>query len=364
MRSNWLILILFLTVVTLIALFQIVPDESATVPPPATQPVEADAFRGFALQLATGWAEHPHEQYIREIADSGANSVSFIIHAFQEHGASESIFVDVRKAPSDRRLLELIAFAHEQNLRVALIPVVLLAKPRGGEWRGKIEPDNWDAWWVEYRRYILHYARIAQQGRAELFSVGSELVSTETQTERWRTLIADVRDIYPGLLTYSANWDHYRVPEYWDALDIIGMTTYHKLTEDQTAPSRDDLLAAWADIRENIRQWRETIQRPLLFTEVGWPNLTTCAQMPWDYTLTDKDPDPDLQALCFETFFETWASRPDVAGYFVWEWRNHPDQVIGPEDRSYCPLGKPAMTVIQNYITRPDPASRPTGETP
>ena len=55
----------------------------------------------------------------------------------------------------------------------------------------------------------------------EYLSVGTELVSTEKFTEKWRQLIADVRKIYHGEITYSVNWDRYGDVSFWDDLDYI-----------------------------------------------------------------------------------------------------------------------------------------------
>ena len=189
-----------------------------------------------------------------------------------------------------------------------------------------------------------------------MFIVGSELISTESQEQRWRELIRRVRGLYKGYLSYSANWDHYRQVKWWDALDIIGMTTYYDLTEGKP-PTLERLLASWKLIRKQIVDWQKKINRPLLFTEVGWPNQETCAQYPWDYYRATTRPDEGAQANCFEAFFRTWQGREEVAGYLIWEWRNHPSQKIGPQDTSYVPNGKKAMQVIRKYLRKQPLAS-------
>ncbi|HUS46791.1 MAG TPA: hypothetical protein VM098_01635, partial [Phycisphaerae bacterium] len=93
--------------------------------------------------------------------------------------------------------------------------------------------------------------------------------------------------------------------------------------------------------------------RPILFTEVGWPNQKTCAQYPWDYYRSPDKPDPTAQANCFEAFFQTWVGQKATAGFLVWEWRHHPDQKMDEKDPSYVPVGKPAMKVISKYLNGP-----------
>jgi len=340
------------------------PDLAGGAPPvppsPPLKPVKVGQLRGFSLQLQTSSSKRPYEQFVSEIAATGANTVNLVVSAYQENCESTSIFIDGRRSPPDNRIKSLIAHAHDEGLQVVLMPIVLLENPRAGEWRGKINPRRWDDWWEDYDAYVLHYARVAQAGGADVFVVGSELVSTEKDhATRWRGLIRRVRGIYKGHLSYSANWDHYRPVKWWDAVDIIGMTTYYDLTGGKP-PTVERLMAAWRPLRKEILDWQRTIGRPILFTEVGWPNQVTCAEYPWDYTRSPGKPDPSAQANCFEAFFRTWIEEEAVAGFLVWEWRNHPTQAIGPKaDTGYSPCGKPALEVIKRHYQAPERGSTP-----
>jgi len=358
-KEKLVILLIFVMLVASAAAISLLrangtPPVKATGAPPL-KPSTAGEFRGISLQLHNGREDHPYETYIDQIAQTGANTISIVVTGYQENGASTCIFIDIRKTPTDKRLKKLIAYAHGKSLRVALMPIVLLEKAREGEWRGKIAPTSWDDWWADYSDYILRYARIAAQTRAEIFIIGSELVSTESQADRWRSLIAAVRDVYKGRLCYSANWDHYRPIEWWDALDIIGMTTYYDLTGG-AEPTVERLLEAWKPIKNDILEWQAKINRPIMFTEVGWPNQETAAQYPWDYYRNPDSPDPQAQANCFEAFFRTWISEKAVAGFLVWEWQNDPGQKTGPQDPSYVPVGKPALRIIRKYYQMPSPS--------
>jgi hypothetical protein len=311
-------------------------------------------FKGISLQLQNSDPDNPYEKYIDEIAATGANTLALVIPAYQENASSASMFVDARKTPPDRRIQELISRAHDKGMQVVMMPIVLLENPRAGEWRGKIAPDDWDAWWARYGDYILHYARLAEASKAEALIIGSELISTEKHLGRWQDLIARVREAFSGLLTYSANWDHYDVPTWWKELDMIGMNTYYDMQTGEH-PTVEQLVEAWKPIKERILQWRKEVGLPLLFTEVGWPNQVTCANEGWNYYAAVDKPDPAAQANCFEAFFRTWINEPDVAGILVWEWRNHPGMSGGPEDTSYIPCGKPAEAVIEKFFKNAAP---------
>ena len=359
-RDKLTVLTVFVLVAAVALAFRFLDGGAGTdAPGPADgepiAPSPVGQFRGIALQMHNpGDPNHPYEQFIDEIARTGANAVCLAVHAYQEHGGSSSIFIEARKIPSDERLAKLIAHAHKRRLKVIFMPVVLLENPREGEWRGKIAPKDWSRWWKKYTEYVLHYAQLCQASDVEAFMVGSELLSTESQTKRWRTLIARVRKVYRGLLSYSANWDHYRVPQFWNDLDMVGMTTYYDLTGGER-PTLDRLKKAWAPLKKEILNWRATVKKPILFTELGWPNQPTCAQYPWNYYQSEKT-DPQAQANCFEAFFATWTDDRNVVGFLVWEWRKCLDRELSPDkDNGYVPYRKPAMKVISRYYQMPDP---------
>ena len=278
----------------LIGLTQLDPSAATRRPSrhAASAQPQPNSSEAFALQLHSGDEKPPlRDLHRRDRPRPGPTRSASSIHGYQENAASEAILPDARKTPSDRRLGELIDYAHKKELRVALMPVILLAKRRGSEWRGKINPDNWDEWWKDYRKFLLNYAQLSEKHHVELFSVGSELITTERQTDRWRALIRDVRKAYGGRLTYSANWDHYSVPAWWNDLDIVGMTTYYTLAKGEGA-SLETLVGGWQQPKKEILEWQKTVARPILFTEVGWPNQVDGGRVPMELLQGSGPPRP------------------------------------------------------------------------
>jgi hypothetical protein len=320
---------------------------------PPLKPSTAGELRGMTLQLHSHWEGIPFEQYVEEIAQTGANTICLSLAAYQENATSNSLFIEYRKVPSLKRFKNLIKLAHRRGLRVVVMPIVLLENPRHREWRGRINPPDQKRWWGHYESYILFYARAAAETEAEVFMIGSELVDMEDKTRRWEQLIREVRKVYKGKLSYSANWDHYKDIKWWKELDLIGMTVYYDLVG-KKEPTMEVLMESWKPIKEKILAWqRKEGRKPILFTEVGWPNQVGCAKEPWNYYGNPDKPDPTAQANCFKAFFETWRGEKTVAGVLIWEWRNHPTKVGGMEDTSYIPTGKPAMQVIRSYFGSP-----------
>ena len=136
--------------------------------------------------------------------------------------------------PRDEHLIDGIHQAQQLGLKVMLEPHIWRSEKDGSDWRGTIGFDTereWKEWFSNYERFLLHYAQIAAQTEAEILCVGVELSRTVTdRPDDWRRLISKVREIYPGPLTYAANWwGDYDVVEFWDELDYIGINAFFPL---------------------------------------------------------------------------------------------------------------------------------------
>ena len=115
-------------------------------------------------------------------------------------------------------------------MKVVLKPMVDVAD---GSWRGTIAPTNWTLWFQNYREFINYYANMSQTNNLEMFTVGTELRSSQSRTSDWRKVITDARARFFGNITYAANWDSYGTGSigFWDALDYVGVDAYFPLTE-------------------------------------------------------------------------------------------------------------------------------------
>jgi len=286
------------------------------------------------------------ESGLKEIAALGANSVSIVIPWVIHDVRATAMAPRDDMTPSDDSLAVSIRKAHRLGMSVFLMPFLYVDEMAEGEWRGTIDPGDWDAWFAAYGDFILHYARLAAREKAEYFSVGSELCSTETMGDRWRTLIGRVRGVYPGRITYSANWDHRGALAFAGDLDVLGMNAYFKLSDTPDA-TVDDLVKAWGPIRHDIDQWRRSFGKRLIFTEVGYPSRRGAAIDPWDYDAAGE-PAPEEQMRCYRAFRRIWDGDPGLEGVYFYLWWGQG----GPEDTGYTPRGKPAESVIREWFER------------
>ncbi|MCK4341169.1 MAG: hypothetical protein KAY37_05535 [Phycisphaerae bacterium] len=320
--------------------------EAAAVIEPSMAP-----YRGLAIQVASGHYQ-PREQYeplLEEIAELGANSVLLCVPGYMEHARSQSIYLDLRKILPPEDFKAVVRRGRELGLKVIIMPIVLLKNPRGSEWRGVIDPPDWDDWWQQYEGFVLFFADIAREGGADSLIVGSELVSTEKYTAKWRKLIDQVRPrFYGGKLGYSANWDHYRPVEFWEKLDFIGMTSYYTLA-DKKNPTVEEIVDYWGPIKKDILAWQQRIGKPILMTEVGWCSQEGAAKAPWNYYQNQHATPAGLeeQRRLYEAFIRVWNDTPALMGAIWWEWDASPG---GPSDYGYSPRNKPAEQVLRQWF--------------
>ncbi|MDX1630853.1 MAG: hypothetical protein R3234_03275 [Thermoanaerobaculia bacterium] len=109
--------------------------------------------------------------------------------------------------------------------------------------------------------------------------------------ERWRNLIAAVRDEYAGEIGYAANFDQYRQVGFWDALDVIGINAYFPLrnpdsvgVEGDPELLRRELERGWTRILEEIARFRVSRgldEHPVVFTELGYVPRSRTTLAPW-----------------------------------------------------------------------------------
>lgn len=339
------------------------------MPGGTNRPVDADVPGGGTADAAAGprarlaglplrgiatTINHPENipayiKVIDEVAAVGADTIEIVVSGRQENGTSSQVFIDQRYTPNRDQLLELFAHAKKRDLRVMLMPIVLLQNPRGNEWRGTIKPDLWAEWFDSYRAFIGHYAEVAAAGDADVLVVGSELVSSEVHGAEWKKTIKMVREKFPkGMLTYSANWDHYANIPYWEQLDFIGMNSYWKLGENNQVRV-PEIMARWKEIQKELVNFSNKKNKPVVLCEVGWCSISNAAHEPWDYTQTTLQPDWELQKRLYQGFFQSWYGNPNLGGFMVWEW--HPYPVVA-EDKTYMPKGKPAGDVLKEWLSK------------
>jgi len=319
---------------------------------PHLVPIEGlKSFNGVAMHLGVGWGADSYCKAIDRAQADGANAVLLVISTFQENGESVMIYLDSRKTMADGDIAKVIGHAKQLNMRVILMPIVLVDEPTHDEWRGTIDPGKRvDKWFDSYRDMLRKYAELSRDNHVDVLVVGSELVSMQKHTQQWLDTIAMVRGIYSGYLTYSSNWDNYYnddLKPIWEQLDFIGMNSYWTLGENHEV-SVEQIVHNWQPIQAKILKFQAEVHKPLILLEAGWCSLANAAKDPWDYTQEQLPADTDLQRKLYEAFFQAWWNKPNMAGFCLWEWVTNPD----PNDKGYSPEGKPAEETMKTWFAK------------
>lgn len=286
------------------------------------------------------------ERAVDEVRAVGATHLQIVVQWGQSDISSVQI-APYRWGTDDDQVRALAGYARRRGLQVLIFPILRVEAQGPGRWRGTVRPARRGAWWAAYRRFVLHYAALADDVGAELFSVGSELGSMERDEAEWRALVAAVRGRFRGALVYSANWDHFPHVRFWDALDYVGLNGYHPITDRDDA-SLVELSAAWRLIRDKLLVWLAFVDRPLLFTEVGYPSIDGGARRPYHHGSIGPV-DLEEQRRAYVAFCDAWREQPGVAGAFFWIWSGEG----GPSDNRYTPRGKPAEQALRACFRGP-----------
>lgn len=281
---------------------------------------------------------------LARIRDLGANAVALVPYAFT--AAPDETAIRFQTLETDARLSRSVAQARRSGLAVMLKPHLWAGRRFHGDISFRDE-SRFDAWFEDYRSWMLHYARFAQSQGVEVLSIGNELAGLTIREDAWRDLIAQVRRIYRGPVTYAAHWEReLEQIAFWDALDYIGVNFYFPIAQAGASPQSDspEILAAM----RRISRAQSDFQKPVLFTEVGFPALATAASRPWEENSSALD--AELQSRCYAVWLEEFSQAPDVKGLFWWKWPSHGRG--SPFDPSHRPLAKPALRVLGEWFKR------------
>jgi hypothetical protein len=300
----------------------------------------------------TDFASASFQQSLRDLAATGANAVTLVIPYYQSNIYSTDVQAGWN-TPTDAALSSGIAAAHADGLQVML---AIHDDPYDGNWRAEINPGDRDGWFTAYGAVLSHYAALAQADGVEWMCLGTEMYHMTSpqvnpgNTVAWETMITNVRSLFSGQLTYSANWgapyDEKDQIAFWNDLDAIGISAYWPLATDQGTPSVSDYVAAWASIDQSqITPLAERIGKPVLFTEVGYKSVSGAHYEPGVFQLTGA-PDQQEQANLYNALFAYWNQSPILGGIYFWGWSSDPN-AGGQNDTDYTPQGKEAEQVMQ-----------------
>lgn len=301
---------------------------------------------------------------------TGANSVQLVVTQYVASTTGDSLSTSSGTGlttESDANLIAEIQQAKADGLAVFLAPHINIDD---GTWQALLKPSNVATFFANYQTFIVHYATLAQTYGVNTFSIGDELSSldgSQYQAE-WTKIIAAVRQVYHGTLTYDSAWNDTGNVSFWSQLDEIGANAYVPVTDNITDPTLAQLEQGWTSVNPvdssvtggvSAVQWYENLAakygKPVLFTEAGYQSVNGTN------TLTGAIPAPGAsyvdyqqQALADQAMLTVLKQNAGswFKGLYIWDWNPQPTQV---QTDDFSPQGKPALGVIDAWYQGSEP---------
>lgn len=294
-----------------------------------------------------GYGSEPYGRTLGESVRWGANYVALTpfgrVGNLEGHGVDPTF--ELAAPENERAIRTAIRMAHAAGLRVMLVPHLWV---ESGEWRALIDPKTdagWETWKKSYGNFLLRWAKVASEEHVDLLSVGVELRSwvTTTRAPSFSSLIRDVRGIYKGPLTYSANWDDVSDTVILGELDVIGINAFYPLA-DKDGSSFEKLYEGAKGVREKVHALGNEWKKPVLFTEIGYTARPNPAIKPWEWPDGMKGVvvDQAAQADAYRALIAPLLDEEAFAGFFVWRVYADPEDVSQEAEWGFSPRGKDA----------------------
>ncbi|MBW2277905.1 MAG: hypothetical protein JRF63_10455 [Deltaproteobacteria bacterium] len=293
---------------------------------------------------------------VEEIACLGASWISLTPFGRMDDLSSTEIQHDF-EIPIERNedlIRETALQALRAGLRVAIIPHVYVMS---GRWRGEIDPGSdeaWCEWFEQYGAFARRFAVLAEEIGAEMYSIGVEFKSsTNFWSDEWRALIREIRGVYTGQLTYSANWDEAADVPFWDALDLIGINAFWPLGQ-EPGDGYEVMRQRAGEVADELELLATYHDRPVVFTEVGVKTATDSALAPWEWPehCSELTYDEPYQAAAYRAWLETMTDEPWFAGLFVWKYFSDPYDETQELPTGFTPHGKLAELELVEWFRR------------
>jgi hypothetical protein len=306
-----------------------------------------------ALHPNKGYGTATCRESLRQVRRMGANWVSITPfgRVWDLSPSGVSMTFEMPFAKNRVNVMAAIEQAHAEGLRVMLVPHLWVET---GQWRGEIDPGDARAWqrWAEgYRAFLIEWARVARDAGAEMFSVGVELRSwlTTTRAPSFIQIVREVRTLYPGLLTYAANWDDVEQTVILGEIDVIGINAFYPLAE---KPGADfaTLLEGGRSVAKRIELLARAWERPVVFTEFGYTTRKDPAVRPWEWPehLSQVVVDELAQADAYRALLLPLVEQDYFAGFFMWRLFSDADDLSQEPLWGFSPRGKLAELVLRD----------------
>ena len=255
-------------------------------------------------------------------------------------------------------------------------------------WRGLIDPagssdpSSYKSWWSDYYRDMGEWAQLSQSTHAAALVIGTEfsgLTSNTRDSNKWTTLISQLRQTYHGPLGYATNWDAIKQggTGFFSNLDFVGIDGYYGLVGSPGAAhnaSVSTLSKGWGSMSapansncsssnfqgdhngslgqaQRVECAYQLYKKPIVFTEIGYESNNDTAYQPYnDFSGSASDALTNQQRAidAYYQYFGRWAEvTDDPNGPREWLdgtwWWNADITKPDANDKKWTLRHKPAM---------------------
>ena len=237
--------------------------------------------------------------------------------------------------------------AHALGLHIFVTPLLQVDGPQ--PWAGAIKFSSYveeQQWFESYWQALKPYAETAAQAGVEQFALGTEIEWLQENAPRslWDSLIAEIRGVFPGTLTYDMNWTTLqKPPSLWmrnAALKMIGVSAYLPLVDTPVRVDPKQIPDLWQHtVKHALDDFAVALGKPVFISEIGYRNSTDALYHSWE-AASSESPDPQEQAAACGAVLENVIPDQHILGSFFWGW----------DDTGVFNLkGMPAVSVINSY---------------
>jgi hypothetical protein len=295
------------------------------------------------------------DSHIMPVVNLSANYAAIMPYGFFRDISNPEIIYNTDRqwfGESRQGVKQYIEALKNRGIKIMMKPHIWIGR---GDFTGHVEmssEEKWKQFEVSYSKYILDFAKLAEETNSEILCIGTELEKfIENRPEFWLGLISEIRTIYKGKLTYAANWDEFKRTPFWSNLDYIGIDAYFPVSDMQT-PTIEDSKKGWIEHEKLIKEISAKHDRPILFTEFGYRSVDYTGKEPWKSDRSMKSINMDAQVNATQALFETFWDKDWFAGGFIWKWfRNH-EKSGGASNNQFTPQNKPVEKIIQAYYSK------------
>jgi len=305
-------------------------------------------------QPGRGYGTAESDALLAYLAEMGVNWISITPFGRLWSLQSTQVLMDFEAPYEENRaaVARMIAQAHAHGIKVLVIPHLWVET---GGWRGEIDPgtpEGWAEYQRSYRAFVTSWARDAAAAGADALSIGVECKSWSGRFPAfWRSFISELRTVFPGLLTYSANWDEVPDVLFWDQLDLVGINAFYPLASHDGA-SYAEYVEGARHARDLVRDTVSSLDMPVLFVEVGYTTRSNAAVQPWLWPddMHDVHVDEAEQARALMAVFEVFLPERWFTGFFVWRYYATLDDVSQEAAWGFSPHGKTAEPLLEGVF--------------